>query len=97
MMKAVLIIHNESIDSDINAALEKLGIKYYSKFTNMLGKGAVSEPHLNTDVWPGLNVGTLIITENSDAAKLMDKIRELRQMLGSEGVKAFAWPIEDVT
>ena len=96
-MKAVLIVHNVAIDEEVNEALESIGISCYTKFTNTLGKGEISEPHLNTDVWPGINCGTFVVTDQAEARKIMDKIRSMREKLGSEGLKAFMWEIDDIT
>lgn len=96
-MKAVLIVHNVAIDKDVNEALESAGVSYYTKFTNVLGKGELSEPHLNTDVWPGTNYCTFVVTDEATAEKLMANARWMREKLGSEGIKAFMWPIEDIT
>ncbi len=96
-MKAVLIVHNTAIDEEVNESLESLGINCYTKFTNTLGAGEISEPHLNTDVWPGVNYGTFIVTERAKAEAVMDKVRQMRRKLGSEGLKAFMWEIEDIT
>jgi len=96
-MKAVLIIHNVAIDGDVNEALESIGISCYTKFTNTLGKGRLSEPHLNTDVWPGVNYGTFIVTDEVMARQIMESVRQIRKRLGSEGIKAFMWEIEDIT
>ncbi len=97
IMKAVLIVHNVAIDGDVNEALESIGISCYTKFTNTLGKGQLSEPHLNTEVWPGVNYGTFIVTEAGKANQIMENVRQMRKKLGSEGVKAFMWEIEDIT
>ena len=96
-MKAVLIVHNVAIDGEVNEALESVGIDCYTKFTNTLGKGELSEPHLNTDVWPGINYGTFVVTGEAKAKVLMDSVRKLREKLASEGVKAFMWEIDELT
>jgi nitrogen regulatory protein PII len=96
-MKAVLIVHNVAIDEEVNEALESVGINCYTKFTNTLGKGEISEPHLNTDVWPGTNCGTLVVTDKVKAKEVMDKVRRMRETRASEGIKAFMWEIDDVT
>jgi len=97
IMKAVLIIHNAAIDEEVNEALATVGIECYTKFPNILGKGQLSEPHLNTEVWPAINCGTLVVTDQAKAKELMDKVRQMRTKLGKEGLKAFIWEIEDVT
>ena len=97
-MKAVVIFYNAAMDNRINEAMTSAGVEHYSKFTGTLGTGHRSEPHLNTEVWPEVNNTTLVITDETRASALMDQIRQLRAgPLGSEGVKAFVWNIEDVT
>jgi len=96
-MKAVLIVHNVAIDREVNEALESVGINCYTKFTNTLGRGQISEPHLGTDVWPGINCGTFVVTEQVKAKEVMENVRLMRAKLGSEGIKAFVWEIDDIT
>jgi len=96
-MKAVLIVHNVAIDEQVNEILVSVGVDCYTKLTNTLGKGRLSEPHLNTDVWPGVNYGTFVVTEKLKAKQILENVRQLRKKLGSEGVKAFMWEIEDIT
>ena len=96
-MKAVLIIHNVAIDEQVNEMLASIEINCYTKFTNTLGKGMLSEPHLNTDVWPGENYGTFAVTDQAKGKEIMDKVRQMREKLGSEGLKAFMWEIDDIT
>lgn len=96
-MKAVLIAHNMAIDEEVNEALVAAGIESFTKFPNTLGKGNISEPHLNSDVWPETNCCTFVIADPEKAAKLMNIIREMRIRLGAEGIKAFAWTIDEIT
>jgi nitrogen regulatory protein PII len=96
-MKAVLIVHNSAVDSEVTEALAKIGVDRYTKFTNTLGKGGSSPPHFNTQVWPGLNTATMVVLEPAKADQVMQKVRQMRQNLGSEGIKAFMWEIEEVT
>jgi nitrogen regulatory protein PII len=96
-MKAVLIVHNAVIDTEVNEMLKSVGIECYTKFPNALGRGSLSEPHLDTEVWPGVNCGTLVVVADDRARAAMDAVRQLRETLGSEGIKAFLWPIEEIT
>lgn len=96
-MKAVLIVHNEAIGRVVGEALDKLGANCFTKFTNVLGRGQLSEPHLNTDVWPGVNCATLAVVEPAKADEILAEVRRLRQELGSEGIKAFSWNIEEIS
>jgi len=90
-------MHNVALDRDVNEALQSLGVDCYTKFTDTLGKGKMSEPHLSSDVWPGVNYGTLVIVDESKAKEIMDKVRRMREKLASEGIKAFMWQIDGVT
>jgi len=96
-MKAVLIVHNIAVDEQVNEMLVSIGINCYTKFTHTLGKGQLSEPHLDTDVWPGVNYGTFVVTDQVNAEQIMDDVRQMRKELGSEGLKAFMWEIDDTT
>jgi nitrogen regulatory protein PII len=96
-MKAVLIVHNVAIDEEVNEVLESVGINCYTKFPNIIGRGEISEPHLNIDVWPGINCGTFVVIEQVKAKKVMENVRRLREKLGTEGIKAFMWEVDDIT
>jgi nitrogen regulatory protein PII len=96
-MKAVLIVHNAALDEEVNEALQSIGINCYTKFTNTRGKGEISEPHLDTDVWPGINYGTFVVTDHARAKEIMDNVRRMREKMSSEGLKAFMWEIDDIT
>ena len=96
-MKAVLIVHNMAIDEEVNEAIASAGVDSFTKFPNTLGKGKLSEPHLNSEVWPETNCCTLVITDPEKAANLMKIVAEMRTKLGAEGVKAFLWSIEQTT
>jgi nitrogen regulatory protein PII len=96
-MKAILIIYNMAIEDDVNEALQQLGVDCYTKFTKVLGKGELSQPHLDTAVWPIANNATFVVTDQAKATAITEKIRQMREKYASEGLKAFVWPIEDVT
>jgi hypothetical protein len=96
-MKALLIVHNVAIDPDVNELLKDAGVDCYTKFTHTLGRGRLSEPHLDSDVWPGINCATFVVTDRSRANQIMQSVRRTRDKLGSEGLKAFLWEIEDIT
>jgi len=96
-MKAVLIVHNAAVDGEVMELLQLVGVDCYTKFTQTLGSGKLSEPHLDSPVWPGKNYATFVVTESARAEELMEKVRHKREELGSEGLKAFVWHIEDIT
>lgn len=96
-MKAVLIVHNAALDVEINELLRSAGVESYTKFPNVLGRGRRSEPRLDSEVWPGVNCGTLVVAEDNQARAVMACVRRMRETFGAEGVKAFLWTIEEMT
>jgi len=91
-----LVIYNEALDEDVLSSLEKCGIPHFTKWQKVLGKGQISEPHLDTSVWPGVNNVCAAVVENKLVPVVLAKIKELRVSLGREGIKAFVLPVEDV-
>jgi hypothetical protein len=96
-VKLVLVVHNSAIDNEVNDALTALGMDAYTKLPGALGRGHTSEPHLDTDVWPGTNTLTLVVLADDQVPPLLDRVRELRAVLGTEGIKAFVLPVEALT
>ncbi len=97
MKKMVMISYNEAIESDVIDSLEACCLKNYTKLTNVFGKGTSSGTHLGNDIWPGQNSLLLVACDEEHAHCLTAAIRELRKRLGSEGVKAFVMPMEEIT
>lgn len=96
-MRMVMVTYNEAIDMEIMEALEKSGLKNYTKIEGTFGKGAGSGTHLGTDIWPGKNNILYVACEESQKDSLLSCIAELRKKLGKEGVKAFVWSLEEIT
>ena len=96
-MKLVLIAYNEAIDGEVIEVLRQCGGDAYTKWTKALGQGSSSGPHLGSHVWPKHNNVLAVVVSDETARRLLDKVRELRESLGREGIKAFLLPVEDVT
>lgn len=96
-MKMVLIIYNEAIDDEVAEVLENCGLKYYTKWQRVLGRGELSQPHLATNVWPGQNNVLAVVCQDDEAKTLLSCVKDLRKTLSKEGIKAFLLPIEEVT
>lgn len=96
-MKMIFIAYSESIEEEVMEILSGGEIEGYSKWTQVLGSGRSSGPHLATAVWPKANNMLMICTEEKQARQVMDGVRSLRLTMGHEGVKAFSWEIEEVT
>lgn len=96
-MKMVMISYNSAINSEVMDILKKCGIENYTKWIRVQGKGATSGYHLGSDVWPGENSVIFTAVEDSKRDGLVSCIKDLRAKLGKAGVKAFVWPLEEIT
>ena len=94
-MKLVLIAYNEALDGEIEGLLGENTVEGFTKWTKVYGKGRSSGPHLGTHVWPRANNVLAIVTEDEQAEKLLNGVRELRTRLSREGIKAFVVNVED--
>jgi len=93
----VMIVYNEAIDSEVMEVLANCGLKNYSKIMGTFGRGSTSGTHLGNDIWPGRNNILCIACEDKFVQQLLTSIKELRKILGKEGVKAFVLPVEEIT
>ncbi len=96
-MKMVLIVYNQAVDEEIMEVLTSCCLDGFTKWQRVLGQGELSEPHLDTSVWPGTNNVCMAVVEDGAVRPLIQKIGELRRKLSKEGVKAFVLPVEEVT
>jgi nitrogen regulatory protein PII len=96
-VKFVLICYNEAVDQEVFEVLDDINVEGYTKWTKVLGKGKASGPHLYSHVWPKANNVVATVVSEQVATAILDRIRKVREKLGSEGVKAFMWEIEEVT
>jgi nitrogen regulatory protein PII len=96
-MKMVLISYNEAIDEEVMEALTVCCIDSFTKWQRVLGKGTLSEPHLDSSVWPGVNNVCMAVVEDKKVPPVLEKVKELRRKLAKEGIKAFVLPVEEIT
>ena len=96
-MKMVFIMYNIAINDEVMEVLKGVGIKEYTRWEQAAGCGKTSGPHLGNHVWPAVNSVLAVAVEDNKKDKLMERIKELRQKLGKEGIKAFVLPVEEMT
>ncbi|MGA1875657.1 MAG: PG0541 family transporter-associated protein [bacterium] len=94
MWKLVLIAYNVSIHEEVMDSLNEIGLKNYTRWDRVLGRGEGSGPHLDTHIWPGYNSVMAMAVEEERLKELMEKIIFLKQRFSREGIKAFVLPIE---
>lgn len=96
-MKMVMIAYGWALDGELTETLAALGVRSFTKVARAQGRGAHSEPHLDSDVWPGTNGLLLVAADDKLAARVLQAVREMRARAGQEGLKAFLLPVEEVT
>lgn len=94
-MKGVFIIFAPAIEENVFSALKRSGVKKYTKFPYLQGVGGSSEPHLDTQVWPGSNSALFVVVDEKIKDNLMSEIRALKKEYAEEGIKAFVTPLEE--
>lgn len=96
-MKMILIAYNEAVDEEVMEVFRANGQAEFTKWNKVLGWGRQSEPHLMTHIWPKANNFLMACVPDEKTGAIMQGIRELRNRLGHEGIKAFSMPVEDAT
>lgn len=93
-MKAVMIIYNQAHTEKVEYMLDKLGIKGYSLWENVQGRGsATGVPHLGTHAWPEINKSLLSIMEDNQVDQVLDVIKKIDSINEEVGIRAFVWDI----
>lgn len=94
-MKSVLIVYNQALTEKIEFMLDKLGIRGFSKWQDVLGRGSVDgDPRMGTHTWPEINSATLAVVENEKVDELLTKVQKLNAINEEVGIRAFVWNIE---
>ena len=96
-MKMFLIAYSEALDEEILEVLRVNAATGYTKWTKVLGDGRSSGPHLASTIWPKANNVLAVCVDDAQAAPLLETLRAMRRELGSEGVKAFVIPVQELT
>lgn len=93
-MKAIMIIYNQAHTEKIEYMLEKLGIKGYTLWENVQGRGTnTGVPRLGTHTWPEINKSLLTIIEDDLVDTLLDKVKRIDAINEEVGIRAFVWEI----
>jgi len=96
-MKMVFIVYNVAINDEVMEMLQRHGVETYTRWEHVTGVGKSSGPHLDTHVWPARNSAIATATTDDTARALLEAVREMRQSMSGEGIKAFLIPLEEAT
>lgn len=93
-MKAIMIIYNQAQTEKVEFMLDKLGIKGYSLWENVQGRGSnTGSPHLGTHTWPEINKSTMTIVDDDIVDTILDKVKRIDAVNEEVGIRAFVWDI----
>jgi nitrogen regulatory protein PII len=94
IMKAIMIIYNQAHTEKIEFLLEKLGIRGYSLWENVQGRGSkTGDPHLGTHAWPEINKCVITVVDESLVDTVLDKIKRIDAINEEVGIRAFVWDV----
>jgi len=93
-MKAVFIVFNQANTERVEYMLDRLGIRGYTWWNDVLGRGSESgEPRMGTHTWPEINSAALTIVPDDKVDQLLEKIKKMDEINLEVGVRAFVWDI----
>jgi nitrogen regulatory protein PII len=74
--------------------LDKLGIKGYSLWENVQGRGtSTGVPHLGTHAWPEINKSVITIVEDNIVDSILDTVKRIDEINNEVGIRAFVWDV----
>jgi nitrogen regulatory protein PII len=93
-MKAIMIVYNQAHTEKIEYMLDKLGIKGYSLWENVQGRGtATGVPHLGTHAWPEINKSVIAVVEDDLVDSILNTIKRIDEINEEVGIRAFVWDV----
>ncbi len=93
-MKAIMIIYNQANTEKVEFMLDKLGIKGYSLWENVQGRGTnTGVPHLGTHAWPEINKSVLAIVGDNLVDSVLDAVKKIDAINEEVGIRAFVWDV----
>ena len=93
-MKAIMIIYNQAHSEKIEYLFDKLGIKGYTLWENVQGRGTSSGvPHLGTHAWPEINKSVLAVVEDGIVDTVLNNVKKIDAINEEVGIRAFVWDI----
>jgi nitrogen regulatory protein PII len=93
-MKAIMIIYNQAHTEKIEYLLEKLGIKGYTLWENVQGRGTqTGVPHLGTHAWPEINKSVMMVVDEDIVDLVLENVKRIDAINDEVGIRAFVWDV----
>ncbi len=89
-----MMLYNQAHTERVEYLMDKLGIKGYSLWENVQGRGSASGvPHLGTHTWPEINKSVLTIVEDDLVDTLLENVKKIDAINEEVGIRAFVWDV----
>ncbi len=88
------VFYDVAYDEDVMEVVEEAGVSGFSKWDRVLGKGARSDPRMDTAVWPGFNCALMVVADEREGERFLKALRELKKRLDGRGLEIFRLPAE---
>jgi len=96
MMDIIFIIYDADFDDDIMNIINFSGIKGFTKWDRVLGRGRGVEAKMDDAVWPGFNSTIVAAVNKEDQGPFLENLKKLSKELKGKGLKAFTFPVEEI-
>ncbi len=94
-MKGIFIAYDQAYNMDIAVALEKLGVRGFTMWKDISGRGgSTGEPHLGDHAWPTMNNAILTFVPDEKVAPILAELKAMDEETPDLGIRAFSWDIE---
>ncbi len=94
-MKGIFIAYDQAYNMDIAVELEKLGIRGFTMWRDIAGRGSeTGEPHLGDHAWPTMNNAILTFVPDEKVDDILAQLRAMDEETPDLGIRAFSWKIE---
>ena len=95
-MKSVFIVFNQALTERVEAILDHLSIRGFTRWVDVQGRGShKGEPHMGTHTWPAMNSAIITIIDDTMVDELLKTLRKLNEQSEMQGIRAFVWNVED--
>lgn len=96
-MKAVFMACNQSMYDAVLALMKDMGLRGFTGWEELIGCGSkTGEPHLGDHAWPTMNSALISVMEDDKAAEFLSRLRKLDEENPLQGIRAFAWKVEEM-
>ena len=94
-MKTIFITYDRALHDLVIEALDASNARGYTLLSDVSGRGTkTGNPHLGRHAWPTLNNALFTIVEDTQAAPLLKRLRQLDIDNPLLGLRAFVWNVE---